>query len=45
MDLAYAERKILVARGREYRAEYEKLLREWAPPNSKAHERTTLRII
>jgi hypothetical protein len=45
MDLAYAEREILVARGREYRAECEKLLREWAPPNSKAHERTTLRII
>ncbi|BCG04715.1 hypothetical protein PPGU19_092830 (plasmid) [Paraburkholderia sp. PGU19] len=45
LDLAYAEREILVARGRDYRADYERLLKEWAPRGTKAHERTALRIV
>lgn len=45
LDLAYAEREILVARGHEYRGDYERLLKEWAPRGSKAHERTALRIV
>jgi hypothetical protein len=45
LDLAYEEREILVARGRDYRADYERLLKEWAPRGSKAHERTALRIV
>jgi hypothetical protein len=43
--LAYAEREILVARGRDYRADYERLLKEWAPRGSKVRERTALRIV
>ncbi|MFL9914003.1 hypothetical protein PQR75_01065 [Paraburkholderia fungorum] len=45
LDLAYAEREILVARGRDYRADYERLLKEWAPRGSKVRERTALRIV
>ncbi|GJH14299.1 hypothetical protein CBA19CS11_35695 [Caballeronia novacaledonica] len=45
LDLAYAEREILVTRWRAYRAGYERLLKEWAPRGSKAHERTALRIV
>jgi hypothetical protein len=42
---AEAEREILVARGREYRAEYERLLKAWAPKYSKPQYRTALRLI
>ncbi|MCG7400487.1 MULTISPECIES: hypothetical protein [Caballeronia] len=45
LDLAYTERDVLVARGREYRADYERLLKEWAPRGAKAHKRTALRIV
>lgn len=45
LDLACAQREILVARGREYRAVYERLLKQWAPRGAKAHERTALRIV
>jgi len=38
-------REMLVARGREYRAEYERLLRQWAPPDSKPLSRTALRLV
>jgi hypothetical protein len=38
-------REILVARGSEYRAEYERLLRQWAPRGAKARCRTALRLV
>jgi hypothetical protein len=38
-------REILVARGSEYRAEYERLLRQWAPRDAKALCRTALRLV
>ena len=44
-DEAEAERECLLARGREYRAEYEKLLKEWAPRNARPQHRTALRLV
>lgn len=42
---AELERQYLTARGREYRAEYERLLKEWAPRNAKPQQRTALRLV
>ncbi|TCG09255.1 hypothetical protein BZM27_06305 [Paraburkholderia steynii] len=44
-DEAQVEREYLVTRGREYRAEYERLLKEWAPRGATAQQRTALRLV
>lgn len=44
-DESEAERECLVARGREYRAEYERLLKEWAPRNAGPRHGTALRLV
>jgi len=44
-DEARLEREYLTARGREYRADYERLLREWAPRDAKPQHRTALHVV
>ncbi|WP_143062314.1 hypothetical protein [Paraburkholderia diazotrophica] len=44
-DEAQVEREYLVTRGREYTAEYERLLKEWAPRGTTAQLRTALRLV
>lgn len=44
-DEARLAREYLIARGREYRADYERLLREWAPRDAKPQHRTALYLV
>jgi hypothetical protein len=44
-DEAEVERECLMARGREYRAEYERLLKEWAPRNATSRHKTVLKLV
>jgi len=44
-DEAEVERECLIARGREYRAEYERLLKEWAPRNATVRHKTVLKLV
>ncbi len=44
-DEAAVEREFLIARGREYRAEYERLLKEWAPRNATVRHKTVLKLV
>jgi hypothetical protein len=44
-DEAELERECLTARGREYRAEYERLLKEWAPRNATVRHKTVLKLV
>lgn len=42
---ACLEREFLITRGKEYRADYERLLRQWAPRDAKPEHRTALHAV
>ncbi|APA84072.1 hypothetical protein BJG93_00630 [Paraburkholderia sprentiae WSM5005] len=42
---AHLERARLTARGKEYRADYERLLRQWAPRDARPQHRTALHVV